>query len=360
MTTRFSSHTVQALAKEQVLGLPVGDRLAYFDAVRMRHPRVSQALADLKFMAQPGAGSDITLLVGPTGVGKSTVVQAMRDQVLVENRDRMLEDMALIPIIVAEAPASGERGFSWRIFYQRVGEELQEPLMSRKQETVTKDGRVTVRPVSTTSTVAALRTSVEKALIFRKTSIMVVDEAVHLLRNLHGNTLENHMDALKSLANICGVNIILVGSYDLAALMNLSGQVARRSTIVHFPRYLTGEERDEQAFAKVLEKLAAYLPIEEEVDLSEYALDLQQACVGCVGILKDTLSRALAITLRSGGKWQEAHLEQAILSPAQHGAILRETLEGEQKMTKTAFGSGSFKVAAEQCRDIELMVLGAS
>jgi hypothetical protein len=283
----------------------------------------------------------------------------MRDQVLEENRKRMSEDLALIPIVVAEAPASGERGFSWRIFYQRLGEELQEPLMSRKQETITRDGRVTVRPVSTTATVAALRTAVEKALVYRSTSIVVVDEAVHLLRNIQGNTLENHMDALKSLANICGVNIILVGSYDLVALMNLSGQVARRTTIVHFPRYLTGEELDERAFAKVVDKLASYLPVDEDVDLSRYAKELQQACVGCVGILKDTLSRALAIALRDGGHWREAHLEQALLSPMQHGAILRETLEGEQKMLRTAFGSGSFRVAAEQCRNIELLVAGA-
>ncbi len=359
MTTRFSSQEVQNLTKEQVLQLQPADRLAYFHAIRLRHPRVSLALADLQLMSKPGVGSDITLLVGPTGVGKSTVVQALRDQVVSENRDRMREDLAMIPIAVAEAPASGERGFSWRIFYQRLGEELQEPLMTRKQETVTKDGRVTVRPVSTSATVAALRTSIEKALVYRSTSIVVVDEAVHLLRNTHGNTVENHMDALKSLANICGMNMILVGSYDLVALMNLSAQVARRTTIVHFPRYLTGEELDERAFAKVVEKLATFLPLEEDVDLSGYAKELQQACVGCVGILKDTLSRALAITLRSGGKWQATHLEQALLTPMQHSSILRETLEGEQKMLTTAFGSGSFKVAAEQCRDIELMVVAS-
>jgi hypothetical protein len=272
----------------------------------------------------------------------------------------MSEDLALIPIVLTEAPASGERGFSWRIFYQRLGEGLQEPLMTKKQETRTIDGRITVRPVSTTATVAALRTSVEKAIVYRRTSIVVVDEAVHLLRNVHGNSLENQMDAVKSLANICGMNVILVGSYDLLPILSLSAQVARRCSIVHLPRYLTGEDTEERAFAKVLDKLAAYLPLEEQVDLSGYAEALQKACAGCVGILKDTLSRAFALALRDRGKWKESHLEKGLLSPLQLRAVLEETLQGEQKMLTMASGSGSFKAAAEKYREVELMVMGAS
>lgn len=358
MTTHFSSQDIASLSKEKVLGFSDEDRQAYFHAVKLNHQKVNHAIDDLQLMARPGAGSDITLLVGPTGVGKSTVVNVLRERVLKENQARMKENRALIPIAVAEAPASGERAFSWRIFYQRLGESLQEPLMSKKQETVTKDGRVTVRPASNSATVAALRTSIEKALVYRKTSIVVVDEAVHLLRNVHGSTLENHMDAIKSLANICGVNMILVGSYDLVELMNLSAQVARRTTIVHFSRYFADEERDVRAFGRILTTLAGYLPLEGEMDLSPYAADLMESCVGCVGILKDTLSRALGLALREGGKMTEAHLEKAILTPMQLKAILQETLEGEKLMRTRAFGSGSFKASAEQSRDIELLVAG--
>jgi len=354
MTTRFSSHDLNSLTKEQVLRFSTEDRQAYFHQIRLRHPSVSQALADLKLLSKPGVGSDITLLIGPTGVGKSTVIDTLREQVLKENEGRMREDLAMIPIAVTEAPASGERGFAWRIFYQRLGEALQEPLMSKKQETVLKDGRITVKPVSTSSTVAALRMASEKALIYRSTSIVVVDEAVHLLRHQQGNAQANHMDALKSLANICGVNIILAGSYDLLKLINMSAQFARRTTIVHFPRYLTGEKEDEKHFAGVVKKLATYLPLEEEVDLSPFATDLHHACLGCVGILKSTLTRALAISLMSGGKWKKEYLEQALLSPMQQRVIFEEILDGEKKMSDHVFGVSSFKSSSSQYKVIEL------
>jgi len=355
MTTASSSLGLLDLTKEQVLRLSEDDRLAYFHEVRVKHPRVKDALADLKLMARPGTGTDITLLIGPTGVGKSTVVHALAKEILAEKTGDMERDKAMIPIVTVEAPASGERGFSWRIFYQRLGEALYEPLMNQKQETVSNDGRLMVRPATSHVMVAALRTSVEKALQVRKTCVVVVDEAAHLLRNLQGNTLENHMDALKSLANICGVNIVLVGAYDMTQLLTLSGQVARRTSIVHFQRYLTGSETDEKAFGMVVQRLADHLPLEDSVDLNRYAFDLHQACIGCVGILKDTLSRALAMALRDSGRWRMDYLERALLSPSQHGAILRETLEGEQKMNTTAFGSGSFRRSAEQCKDLALL-----
>jgi hypothetical protein len=359
--TTLSSRLIPGLAtREEALALTVPQKLEYFRSARLLHPRIREVMADLETMAIPGSGTDIALLIGPTGVGKSTVVDGLWKRILQKHEKEMEEDPGFIPAVVVEAPASGERGFSWRMFYDRLGSALREPLMNRKQETTLRDGRTAVRPVAAISTVTGMRMAVENALKARRTSLVVVDEAAHLIRNVHGNTLDNYMDALKSLSNICDVTLTLVGSYDLYQLLDLSGQVARRSAIVHFSRYLTGVPADEDAFRKVVAALQKHLPLENPPDLVPLAGELHENSMGCVGILKDTLARTLSQVLdRDGGRWTEGALEQALLSQDQMESILEETLTGESRIKKAVFGSGSFRSMGLATREVTSKIGGA-
>lgn len=345
----MSSSDISAMSESERrrhwLSSPRNEKLAYFRGIRVKHPKIERPLEDLVMMAQPDTGTDIALLIGPTGSGKTTLANALRDHLIVEYQTEMQEDHSFIPIVLMEAPASGEQSFSWRMFYTRLGIQLAEPLMNRKVKTLLEDGRTTVAPVTSGSTVASLRVAVENALKHRKTLLVVIDEAVHLLRNCKHEKLTSHMDALKSLSNICGVTLALVGSYDLYKLMNLSGQLARRSAIVHLQRYVPGENEDEVSFGKVLRTLQNRLPLEEIPQLEELAIPLQHACVGCVGILKDTLTRALALALRNEGRWKEEFLERALLSKAQVNSILSEVLEGEHSISDALFSVSEQRLA---------------
>lgn len=329
------------ISKEQALLLPDPHRLDYFRQVRIKHDRVATALDDIETLVSPESGTDIVLLIGPTGVGKSTLTISLRDRLLKLHQEDMRSDLSFIPVVIVEAPASGERGFSWRIFYVRLGQALHEPLMERKIEDCLEDGRRTIRPINAGSTVAGLRMAIEDALKIRRTVLVIIDEAVHLIRNAKGNTLNSHMDALKSLANICGVTLALVGSYDLFKLMSLSGQIARRSAILHFQRYRPGVAEDEKAFLKSLRSLQKFLPLKDVPDLSPLSGDLMHSCVGCVGILKDTLTRALTFALRNNGKWTDSCLQRGVLAERQIVSILEETLEGEKSVVGSEFGSGT-------------------
>src|SRR5690606_10553322 len=168
--------------------------------------------------------------------------------------------------------------------------------------------------VTAKTTVAALRVSIESALEHRRTRLVVIDEAAHILANCGEAKLIAHMNALKSLANVSGVTLALVGSYDLYKLPMLSGQLARRTAIVHLGRYMKGNRRDEECFRRSLRALQKRRPLDPIPDLDRYSSNLQVACIGCVGTLKDTLMRALAMTLEKGGKWKDDYLRRSLLA----------------------------------------------
>jgi hypothetical protein len=329
-----------AKTREQILDLTQEDKLRYFHSVTVQHPRMDQALQDILLLSAPNTGTDIILLIGPAGAGKSATIEIVRRKFLEVFAAQMRSDRGFIPIACIEAPSSGEVSFSWRILYSRIGDALGEPLLQRKSFTVAERNGIRVGSGPHGSTVAALRVAIEHALRHRRTRLLVIDEAAHVLANCGDAKLISHMNALKSLANVSGVTLVLVGSYDLHRLPMLSGQLARRTAVIHLSRYRVGEQHEEQCFRRTLRTLQRRLPLQTTPDLEPYSAKLQTACVGCVGTLKETLMRALAMTLQSGGHWKDEYLRRALLSEAALTAILEETLAGEKMLSRGTYGNG--------------------
>lgn len=300
---------------------------------------MDQALDDVIMLSARNTGTDIILLIGPTGAGKSATIQTVERKFIETHRAELQADASFVPITCIEAPASGEQNFSWRMLYTRLGEALNEPLLERKTLTIVDPNGTRISSTPRGSTVAALRISVEKGLEHRRTRLAVIDEAAHILANCGDAKLSSHMNALKSLANVSGVTLALVGSYDLYKLPTLSGQLARRTAIIHLSRYREGDRRDEECFRRSLRTLQNRLPLRTIPDLERYSAKLQIACVGCIGTLKETLTRALSIALERGGMWKDDYLRRALLTNAQLAAILEETLVGEKCLANAVYGS---------------------
>ena len=195
--------------RESVLDLSSEKKLEYFSRIIARHPKMNSALDDLLTLTAPATGTDIVLLIGPSGVGKSETLATAQKRLLSRFETAMQADPGLIPVVVVEAPASGELQFSWRAFYTKLGEALNEPLLDRKRLTVVEDGRWSQQTCVAGSTVAALRMALEKALKRRAARLLVIDEAAHLLSDPRPAKLLAHMDALKSLANVSGITLAL-------------------------------------------------------------------------------------------------------------------------------------------------------
>jgi hypothetical protein len=160
----------------------------------------------------------------------------------------------------------------------------------------------------------------------------MIDEAQHMAKMASGRRLLDQLDVIKSIANRTGTVHVLFGTYDLLALRNLGGQVSRRSVDLHFPRYRAEDASDRRVFLNVLHSFRQQLPLPEEFDLVSHWEYLYERSVGCVGVLKQWLVKALCGALRAGRSGLTLRdLERTGLSVAQCEKMLSEAAEGEAR-----------------------------
>ena len=183
--------------------------------------------------------------------------------------------------------------------------------------------------------------AVEQALRHRRPAAVFIDEAQHLARVSSGRKLADQLDVLKSIASRTQTIHVLIGTYELLAFRNLSGQLSRRSTDLHFSRYHVEQDRDIQVFRNVVLTFQQQLPPEHALDLSDMWDFLYERSLGCVGILKDWLSRSLNTSCRAARPLSRRTLEQAALSASQCEKILAETREGENRLRRSGIQHSS-------------------
>lgn len=321
----MSDSTVNAVG---LTAVPAGP--SQLNKVRIKHTRIGQVMTDLDTLIYPGSQDSILLVCGPTGVGKSTLAHHVVDAALKQSAEAMQADAGVIPAVYVEAPASGENDFSWKLFYQRILAQLEGDLEAPKAAygVDPESGRL-VRPRGANgNSLAALRTAVERALKARGVQFLVIDEAAHIIRQTRRNRLEIQLDTLKSLANQCGTQMVLVGSYDLYQLVSLSGQLARRTHVLHFERYRQDRPEDVRAFTACVQKFQDTLPAVWGNQLVQHTAALHENTLGCIGTLSAVLTRAAKLA-QAKGEWSTSMLERALLTEAQRNQILEEILDGE-------------------------------
>jgi hypothetical protein len=128
---------------------------------------------------------------------------------------------------------------------------------------------------------------------------------------------------------------VLLGTYELLVFRNLSAQLSRRSIDIHFQRYDLGSE-ELSAFQSVLMTFQRHLPLQEEPNLLARWEYFYERSIGCVGVLKEWLSRALIEALEDGGKrLTHRHCARYALSISQCEKMLSDAKEGERILTES-------------------------
>jgi energy-coupling factor transporter ATP-binding protein EcfA2 len=316
------------------------ERIAYFEAYTVGHPKLKEATQ--KALRLIGCGQEkascITIF-GPTGVGKTTLLQKV-EQALIEQALPKLEiDRGCIPVVKVEAISPDSGSFNWKDYFTRSLIALEEPLIDHKINYGAKgiyrssSGELVIDSAVVTH---KLRLALENALKYRHPTAFLIDEAQHIQKMASGRRLQDNMDCIKSIANITRVPHVLVGTYEILAFRNLSGQLTRRTKSVHLPRYQATSTKDMESFKKIIFSFQCHLPLEEQPDLLSEIRYLYERSLGCTGILKDWLVGTLSDALEENAKTIHIkHLQGRARSVSECKRILQEIEEGEKELEET-------------------------
>ena len=111
---------------------PASPRLAYFRSYTVAHPVLQAVDSAVKRALREPAGGSLVLVMGPTGVGKTTLRLRIEQHLRNTFVSAAKEDPGRIPVIGVEAAAPDSGNFNWKDYYRRALLAVEEPLTDFK------------------------------------------------------------------------------------------------------------------------------------------------------------------------------------------------------------------------------------
>jgi len=331
-------------AHDQGLSEEARQRLQRFKDYAISHTTLADVVKELKRAIVEPAGFSHVLLFGPSGVGKTTVIGQMERTYNTAPRISDPRSPYLpVPLLLLEARPPDGSTFNRTEYYKSALRQLGE--VTYKRETVVNideehawGGKPDRSKGAKFHDSIEFRHIYEAALQRRAVRTVFIDEAQHMLKLASGMKLIDQLDWVKSMTNTTGVLHILTGTYELLAMRRLNGQTARRGLELHFPRYHYQHQPDQLTFQSTLVTLLGQIPLEVDIDdLAQYWPYFYERSIGCVGVLKDWLVRAVHAALAEGDRnLLFKRIQECALPLAQCESMALDATAGEQELHYTA------------------------
>lgn len=324
----------------ELLERPRSERLAAFDEFTVAHRNLTKVTEELKDIIMDRTGPEFIFLIGPSGVGKTTMQSHVISSLLRLQMERMQADPGYIPFAWVEAAAHNS-SFNWKDYWYACLSALREPLLNFKTGKVPshppiRSGDQIVASGRGNSSLNGRR-SFENAAVERKLLALFVDEAHSMTYTSGSQDMVKHAEVIKSVTSRTGVVHVLVGTYKLLELSGHNGQLGRRSKPLHFAPYHANDPEDAKEFAKALKGLQQRLVLPQEPDLGPYVDYFLDNTLGCVGILKRWLYDTLAsVTKREAQTIEFSDLEASKPSPGWLADIATEIGDSMGKLKDDA------------------------
>ena len=271
-----------------------------YSKTRVRLTMQTKAKEDLEFASQTSEEVSLIVLAGPTGTGKSTIIEEYATEYYASRRADMMADASLKPLAFAQAIASGDLAIDWTRLHCDLLESLQDPFANIRS--MRRDGRQALRVhKGETPAEAQMREQLESVMRAMKTDRAIIDEAHHVIRGKGRAKPGDRLDMLKSQAQSSGAKWILVGTHDLPQYLEHSGQLARRTQVIRLDRYRYTDQAELNEFASAATAMFKAMPSKPEFPSVAANIKFYHVgSIGCPGVLKDWLGRAYMRALRAG------------------------------------------------------------
>ena len=201
-------------------------------------------MRDVERGIAPGMPPQIVMLLGPTGVGKTTLTEALKSRV----------DAAYAPVVhMTCQPVSGRRGYDFgRTHWCELGKKAGDPF---RDEHVSPDvASARLRSGRSrrdgAATIDECRLGVLDMLRERGVGAVVLDEAQYMTRAPSARSQADQLDVIKDCVDRTGIPHVLAGTYELSVMVRPSAQLARRSVVVDFSPY-GSDPAERDAFQRI-------------------------------------------------------------------------------------------------------------
>lgn len=297
-----------------------------FCSLTILHKRLIQLLGLLARTLHDAPPGSVVLVLGPTGVGKSTLIRRFATEVLnaVKRTGASAYRIVLVELF---APERGP--FDWSTgLYEPVLNALKEPCLDCKIDVsaIVPDSPPRGRPPMGRNTVAR-RDLFVKVLEERSVHLVAIDDAHHIRAGGSGASIFDRYRTLKSLAGASRTRFLLLGTSEIKEILRQSGQLSRRVIPLFFFPY-TESQADLEAYGAGVKAIEEALPLKLGFDSDARLMDLHRGSLGEIGLTHEWFQRALAFALDRGARrisWR--HMQATALTVEQITNIGREIRE---------------------------------
>ena len=262
----------------------LGFSLAHVTLRHRRYDAVMASIAKLHHTQQAHRHGGGVLISGPSGVGKSTVLEnyASNFPNYIEGRQ------TVIPVLKVTCPSSASANGLISAMFDAMG-----------------------FPIPSRTDLAEKTIKVSKLMKIYKVELMLLDEFHHAYYSRSLADFRQLIDTLKNIMNETKVASVLVGLNEIDEVISTNEQVARRhSEKIEITTFALNDENDFKEFRAILKAFQEKLIVQPETPLFEANL-ARRFLIASNGNL-DYLRRILEKSVEIAGFAKLDHLNQTI------------------------------------------------